>query len=48
LTFICSRKVNITKQRNGPNMVNFEREIRDSAFDPDVPPMKVRKKNKYR
>ena len=25
-------------------MVNFEREIRDSAFDPEVPPMKVRKK----
>ncbi|CAF3600523.1 unnamed protein product [Rotaria sp. Silwood1] len=33
-------KPNITKQRNGPNMVNFEKEIRDGAFDPDVPPMK--------
>ncbi|CAM4757594.1 unnamed protein product [Rotaria magnacalcarata] len=31
---------NISKQRNGPNMVNFEKEIRDAAFDTDVPPMK--------
>ncbi len=35
------RKPNITKHRDGPNMINFEKEIRDGAFDSDVPPMKV-------
>jgi hypothetical protein len=35
------RKPNITKQRDGPNMINFEKEIRDGAFDSDLPPMKV-------
>jgi hypothetical protein len=34
-------KPNITKQRHGPNMINFEKEIRGGAFDPDIPPMKV-------
>lgn len=35
------REPNITKERAGPNMVNFEQEIRDGAFDSDVPPLKV-------
>lgn len=36
-----TEKVNISKRRDGPNMVNFEKEIRDSAaFDPNVPPLK--------
>jgi hypothetical protein len=35
------RKPNITKHRDGPNMINFEKEVRDGAFDSDVPPMKV-------
>lgn len=35
------RKANISKHRDGPNMINFEKEIRDAAFDEDVPPLKV-------
>jgi hypothetical protein len=34
-------KPNLTKQRDGPNMINFEREVRDGAFDSNVAPMKV-------
>jgi hypothetical protein len=34
-------KPNIAKQRNGPNMINFEKEMRDGAFDQDTPPMQV-------
>ncbi len=34
-------KPNITKHRDGPNMVNFEKEIRDGAFDSELPPMRV-------
>ena len=40
-SFFSARKPNLTKYRDGPNMINFEREIRDAAFDSDVPPMKV-------
>jgi hypothetical protein len=35
------RNPNITKQRDGPNMINFEKEMRDGAFDQDTPPMQV-------
>lgn len=35
------RKPNITKHREGPNLINFEKEVRDAAFDEEVPPLKV-------
>ena len=47
IDFIISfpfRKPNITKDRSGPNMINFEKEIRDGAFDSEVSPMRVRKR----
>ncbi len=34
-------QLDINKQRNGPNMVDFEKEILNEAFDEEEPPTKV-------